>query len=284
MTLIRCEKYPPFAFTYNAHHTVCAVWTMAPVKPSVIAVVQILSWMLKSTYLRFYCLSVENAILVILHICCQIKRVSSCLRYVNHDRGQMRYSYFLPFGHQYSNERISDAIGGLSTNRCVLYFTFAAKYRAQYPVYAMPTMVPVYSNTITFLHIQPQSPRLPNVYSSPSQIQYSYISWYSGFNVQLNVPCSILVICRQFKAHYTPHLLRNTGHSSRFAPCQLWYRSNPILVHFLLLQASIFNLTYLLRYLWYVDISMRVMIHICCEMQPMSTSLRYVKSGPSQTQ
>jgi hypothetical protein len=43
--------------------------------------------------------------------------------------------------HQYSNERTSDAIGGLPTNRCVLYFTFAAKYRAQYPVYAMPTMV-----------------------------------------------------------------------------------------------------------------------------------------------
>jgi hypothetical protein len=33
----------------------------------------------------------------------------------------------------------------------VLYSTFAAKYRAQYPVYAMATLVPVKSNIITFV-------------------------------------------------------------------------------------------------------------------------------------
>jgi hypothetical protein len=46
------------------------------------------------------------------------------------------------------------AIGGLSTTRCVLYHTFAAKYRAQYQVYAMSSLVPVKYNTITFLDIE----------------------------------------------------------------------------------------------------------------------------------
>jgi hypothetical protein len=147
MSLIRCEKYPPFAFTYNAHHTACAVSTLAPVKSSAIAVLQILSWMLKSTYLRFYCLSVENAILVILHICWQIKRVSPCLRYVNHDSGQIRYSY---------------------------------------------------------------------------------ISCYSGINIQMNVSPLRLVDYRQIDDCYTSHLLSNTGHNVLFALWQHCSRSNPL--------------------------------------------------------
>jgi hypothetical protein len=51
-------------------------------------------------------------------------------------------------------QRVTDAIGGLSTNRCVLCAIFAAKYSAQYPVYAMKTLVPVKRNKIAVLDIQ----------------------------------------------------------------------------------------------------------------------------------
>jgi hypothetical protein len=106
------------------------------------------------------------------------------------------------FRRKYSIERISAAIGRLSTNCNAFYSTFAVKHRAQYPVYAMSTMIPVISNKITFIDIQD----------------------------------------------------------------------------------SIFNLTYLLRYWSYDDNSMRLILHICCQIQSTISGLRYVKSGPSQIQ
>jgi hypothetical protein len=150
--------------------------------------------------------------------------------------------HFLIFILQYSIECISAAIGCLSTNRCVLYFTFSANYRAQYPVYAMPTLAPVKSNIITvllmqastfnwtylrcdwwfidksmraILHIycrmQPNSTRLRNVKSGPTQIQCNYSSSYTGFNIQLNISPTRLVVYRHIYARYTPHLLPNAA-------------------------------------------------------------------------
>jgi hypothetical protein len=132
----------------------------------------------------------------------------------------------------------------------VLYPTFAAKYRAQYTVYAMPSLFPTKSNKITFLDIeasifnwtylrrycwyvdnsmrvilhicsqtQPKSSRLRCVKSGPSPIQYNYSSSYAGINIQLNV-----------------------------SPCD-W---------------------------WVIDNSMRVILHICCHTQCTSAGLRYV--------
>jgi hypothetical protein len=62
--------------------------------------------------------------------------------------------HFFIFSLQYSIEPISVDIGDISTNQCALYSTFAVKYRAQLPVYGMPSLVPVKSNIITFLDIQ----------------------------------------------------------------------------------------------------------------------------------
>jgi hypothetical protein len=158
---------------------------------------------------------------------------------------------------QYSIECICAAIGRLSTNCCVLYSTFAVKYRAQYQVYAMPSLVPVKSNIVTFINIhssifnlpylrrywwsidnsmrvilhlcsqiQPISARLRYVKSGPRQIQNNYSSSNAGINIQMNVSPLRLVLYRQ---------------------------------------------------------SMRVILLICCQMQPKSSGLRYVNSGPSET-
>jgi hypothetical protein len=52
----------------------------------------------------------------------------------------------------------------------------------------------------------------------------------------------------------------------------------------LLMRASIFNWTYLRCYWWCNDKTMRVILHICCQMQPKSYRLRCVNTGPSQIQ
>jgi hypothetical protein len=75
--------------------------------------------------------------------------------------------------------------------------------------------------------MQPKSSRLFYVNSGPRQIQYSEISCYSVFNIQLNVPPLRLVVYRQNEARY---------------------------------------------------------FHICCQMQPKSSRLRCVNTGPSQIQ
>jgi hypothetical protein len=176
------------------------------------------------------------------------------------------------FSLQYTIERISAAISCLSTNCWVLYTTFAVNNRAQYPVYAMSNVVPVKSNISTFLDVQASifnrtylrsdwcfidksmrvilltccpinrvSSCFHYVNNGPGQTKYSYISCYSGINIQMNISPPIMVKCRQFIARYTPHSLPNTGHNIWFTLCQLWSRSYPMQLQFLIfrLQNSI---------------------------------------------
>jgi hypothetical protein len=147
----------------------------------------------------------------------------------------------------------------MSTIHCALYSTFAAKYRAQYPLYAMSNLVPVKSNIIsvllklastynctylrcdrwfidksvrvifhTFCLIQSTISGLRYVRSGLGKMLYNYNSCYSGCNIQLTVNPTILVMCRQFNGRYTPLLQPNAVHNIRFKLFQFWSRSNPI--------------------------------------------------------
>jgi hypothetical protein len=130
--------------------------------------------------------------------------------------------------------------------------------------------------------MQPKSSRLFYVNSGPRQIQYSYISCYSGFHIQFNVSPLRLVVYRQIDACYTSHLLLNTGHNIQFMLCQLCSRSKSSISTFLHVQASIFIWKYL-RCDWpFVDKMLRVIHHVCCKIQSTISGFRYVKSGPNQ--
>ena len=50
------------------------------------------------------------------------------------------------------------------------------------------------------------------------------------------------------------------------------------------IRASIFNCTYLRNYWWYDDDSVRVITHICCQIQRSSCSLRYFSTDSGQNQ
>jgi hypothetical protein len=52
---------------------------------------------------------------------------------------------------------------------------------------------------------------LRNAHSGPRQIKYSYTSSYAGFNIQLYVSTSILVIFLEFIARYTQHMQPNSA-------------------------------------------------------------------------
>jgi hypothetical protein len=139
--------------------------------------------------------------------------------------------HFLIFRIQYSIEGTSVDIGDMSTLQCALYSTFAVKYRAQYPVCAMPSLMPVKSNIITFLDTQSTIFNLTYLFrywshvdnsmrvillicsqihstisglsyaiSGPGKNQYIYISCYSGFKIKLNVSLLLLVASRQIYA------------------------------------------------------------------------------------
>jgi hypothetical protein len=225
------------------------------------------------------------------------------------------YLLFFLCRHQHSIECISAAIGGLSTNCYVSYTTFAFKYRAQYPVYAMPTLVPVKSNIFTVLviqisivnwtylrpywwyvgnsmrvilhicsQIQPKSSSLRYVKSGPGQIQYNYFSWYSVFNIQLNGSPLQLVVYRLIDACYTPHLLPNKARVLLCTLYQLWSRTNKIYLHFL-----IFRLQYSIERItssdwWFIDKSMRVILHIRIQIQATISGFHYLNFGPGQIQ
>jgi hypothetical protein len=153
---------------------------------------------------------------------------------------------------QYSIERISAAIGCLSTNRCMLYSTFAVKYRTRCPVYAMPTQVPVKSNTITVLlmqpsmfnwtylrcnwwcidksmrvilhicrHIQDTTAGSRNFNSGPRQNQRICRLAYFLLNNKINIYMFLVHIRWQCHGPYTPNLLPHTANIIRFELCHL---------------------------------------------------------------
>jgi hypothetical protein len=153
---------------------------------------------------------------VILHIFCQIQGTISGLHYAISGPGQIQYNY-------------SSSYAGLNIQLNV-----------------PPLRLVVYrQNEARCFHIccqmQPKSSRLRRANTGPSQIQYNYISWCSCFNIQLNVSPSILVICQQFNAYYTPHFLANTEHNIQLTLYHLWSRSNPIKLHFLILSHQYSN-------------------------------------------
>jgi hypothetical protein len=119
---------------------------------------------------------------------------------------------------QYSSERISAAIGDISTIQCALYCNLWAKYSAHPPDYAIWIEIPAIYSVITapdiqtsifnktyFCHywsylvnwmsviihtrcqIQRTTTSLRNVNCGPGHIQCTYSSAYSEFNIPQNV-------------------------------------------------------------------------------------------------
>jgi hypothetical protein len=156
---------------------------------------------------------------------------------------------------QYSSERICAAIGNISTIQCSLYCKFGAKYSAHPPVYAMWSVVPDIHNAATSPYIQASiykwkyllwywiyidnsmcviwntwcqtqrtSSTLRYLNCAPGHIQCNYSSAYSGFNIHLNLPALVLVICRHLDAPYTAILVAYIAHNNQFALCELWSR------------------------------------------------------------
>jgi hypothetical protein len=177
---------------------------------------------------------------------------------------------------EYSSERICAATGDISTIQSSLYCKLGAKYSAHPPVYAMWTMVPDIYNAFTPPHIQTSifiwtylrcyctylgnsmrvilqtscqiqcaTSCLRYVNCGPGHIQCSYISAYSGFNIQLNVSATLLETSRQFNVRYTANLEPNTAHIFRFILCWLW--SRPYTMKW---QQRIFSLQYSTERIW----------------------------------
>jgi hypothetical protein len=133
----------------------------------------------------------------------------------------------------------------------------AAQCSLNPPEYAMSTLVTVKSNTVTVLAIQ------------ASIFNWKYLRCYWWFiDKSIRV---ILHICCQIHAQYPVYAMSILVH----------VKSNIITV--LDIQASIFNWTQIRRYWWYIDKSMRVKLHICCQIKRVSSCLRYVNHGPGQT-
>jgi hypothetical protein len=231
---------------------------LVPAKSNIVTVLVIQASIFNWTYLRCDWWCIDKTKRVILHICCQMQPNSPRLCYVNSGPSQIKHSYIFCYS-GINIQRISADIGDVSTIEWALYSAFPAQCSLNPPDYAMSTLVRVKSNIFTVLliqasifpwtyhrcdwwfidkpmrvilhnccHIKHVSSCLRYVYYGLGQIKYIYISWYSSFSIQLNVSPSILVICRQTNARYTPHSHPNTGHNMRFTLSQLWSRSNPI--------------------------------------------------------
>jgi hypothetical protein len=129
---------------------------------------------------------------LILHICSHLQPKSSTLRYVKSSPGQIQYIY----SSSYAGINIQSIVSPL---RLVVYRQIDARYT--------PHLLPNKARNLVLSLCQHWS----------GQIKYSFISSHSGINIQFNVPFTKLAICRHLNARYTPHLLLNTGHISRFA-------------------------------------------------------------------
>jgi hypothetical protein len=157
---------------------------------------------------------------------------------------------------QYSIERISVAIGCLSTSRCVLYSTFPAKYRAQNPVWAMSTLVP----------------------SNP--VKWHFLLFSLQYSID-RISAAIVGVSTNRCALYLTYAAKCSLFPPDYATSTLVpVKFNKVTV--LLVQASIFNSTYIRCDWLFIEKSMRVVLHICCHIKRVSSCFRYVNNGPGQ--
>jgi hypothetical protein len=145
--------------------------TLVHVKTNIIIFLAILASMFNWKYLRRYWWYVDNSMRFILHICCQLTRVSSRLRYVNQGRCQIKYSNISC----YSGINIQFNVPSSILVICRQFNAFILHICSQ---------------------IQPKSSSLRYVKSGPSQIQYNYSSSCAGINIQLNVSPLRLAVYR----------------------------------------------------------------------------------------
>jgi hypothetical protein len=166
------------------------------------------------------------------------------------------YLHLRIFRLQCSSERISAAIGEISTIQCALYCKHGAKCSAHPTVNAIWTVVPDIYNVITAAHIQASifiwislrcywryadilmgvmlqiwchilrtTTSLRYVDCCPDHIQSNYISVYLGFNIQLKVSALQLEISLQFNARYSEKLMPSIAHITQFSLWELWSRT-----------------------------------------------------------
>jgi hypothetical protein len=179
---------------------------------------------------------------VILHSCCQMQPKFSRLRYLNTDRSQIKYIYsscHSGFNIQLNVSPlqlvvcwkidafytphllpIQSTITGLRYVKSVfsqIQYNYSSCYSdINSQVIVSPSILVIYRQfnpryTPHMLQIQGTISGLGYVKSGTRKIQYIYCSCYSDCNIQLNASTTILVICRQFNARYTPHLLQNAA-------------------------------------------------------------------------
>jgi hypothetical protein len=142
----------------------------------------------------------------ILHICCQIQRMSAGLRNVNFVSCQ-------------------------TLCRCSLAFLVSS---IQFTVSPLLLLVWQQFDAQCTPHLLPNTGHLhlSLCQLGSRQIQYYCSTTYPGFNIQLNVSPFPLKTCQQYHARYAPHLLTNTAHLLLFTFCQLGLRTSPMLLQY----------------------------------------------------
>jgi hypothetical protein len=144
----------------------------------------------------------------------------------------------------------------MSTTQCSLFSSIADKCRINPPDYAMLTLVIVKSDKITVLLMK----------ASLFHGTYLRCDWWF-IDKWMRV---ILHNCCQTQSTISGLRYVKSG------PGKIQYNYNSAI------QAAIFNWPYIRRYLWYVDNSMRVILHISCQIKRVSSCYSYVNNGPGQ--
>jgi hypothetical protein len=247
---------------------------------------------------------------VILQTWCQTQPTSSSLRYVN--CGPEIYNAITAPPIQASIYKWKYLLWYwiyIDNSMCVIWHTWC-QHSAHQSVYAAWTVVPDIYNVVTSPHVQSSvfnwtslrsnwrhlynsmrvivqtwsqiqltSSRLRYVNCGPGHIQWNDNTAYSGFNIQLNVSKLLLKTSGKFKERHTSNIVPHTTHIIQFTLCEPVVSTIYNVVTVTYIHASIFKWTCLRCYWRYSDISMRVMLQIWCQIQPTSSSLRYVNCG-----
>jgi hypothetical protein len=165
---------------------------------------------------------------------------------------------FRIFRLKYSTERICAAIGDILTIQRALRCNLGAKYSAHAPVYTMWTVVPDMYNVVISPHIKAW------VWN------WKYLRCYRRYlDIEFALYCKLGAKCSAHRPVYALWTVVPDIYNVMTTP------------H---IQASIFSCRQLPCYWWYLDNSMRVILHSCCQIKRTSSSLRYVTCGPGHIQ
>jgi hypothetical protein len=188
ITSIQCALYCKLWAKYSAYRPVYAMWTVVPTIYKVFSAPHIWTSIFNCGCLRSYWRYLDNSIVVILQIWCQIQRTSSGLRYVNYGPGHIQCIYSSTY-----------SVFNIHLNVSALLLFISRQFNARYTANLLPNTAHILQFMLCELRSRPYPKYFQHLIF---RLQYSAVVICASIVHITTIQCAL---CCKLVAKYSAH-------------------------------------------------------------------------------